>query len=120
MLNTRVHTFEATSSASLFLRSISSTLKGCLLGVAPQPAFFFFTSGGGGGGSPLELDGGGGGRSSGGGGGADESGGGGGAATSGGGGGGDGSRSGILLEAVSLTPFVKWPFTLLENVKVIV
>ena len=115
----RVNTFEAASSASLFLRSISSTLKGCLLDAAPQPAFFFlFTSGGGGCASPLILDGGGGGRSSGGGGGANESGGGGGAPRSGGGGGGEGSRSGgeTMLEIV-VSPMLssRWPFMLQIN-----
>lgn len=117
MVYTRVHTFAAASSASFFLRSISSTLKGCRLGVELQPAFlFFFTSGGGGGASPLTLDGGGGGRSSGGGGGADGSGGGGGAVRSGGGGGGDGSRSGggtMSSGVISLAPFARWPFILL-------
>lgn len=114
MVYTRVHTFAAASSASFFLRSISSTLKGCLLGAAPHPAFFFFfTSGAEGWASPLILDGSGGGRSSGGGGGADESGGGGGAVRSGGGGGGDGSRSGgWIISCTALTPFASCPFLL--------
>lgn len=66
-------TFAAAASASLFLRNISSTLRGFRSERLLHPAFLFLLSTGGGGGISLAFEGGGGGgRSSGGGGGGDE------------------------------------------------